>query len=97
MMVYSADVPQYKRDFRRKLIYFRQQAPMQTLPHVCNIIVRRENIFEDAYAQIMSHKPSDLKRKLLIKFRGEEGLDYGGVSREFFFLLSREMFNPFYW
>jgi len=32
----------------------------------------------------------------MIKFDGEEGLDYGGVSREFFFLLSHEMFNPFY-
>lgn len=26
----------------------------------------------------------------------EEGLDYGGPSREFFFLLSRELFNPYY-
>merc|ERR1719215_1523443 len=32
----------------------------------------------------------------MIKFQGEEGLDYGGLSREFFFLLSHEMFNPFY-
>lgn len=24
------------------------------------------------------------------------GLDYGGVAREFFFLLSKEMFNPYY-
>lgn len=32
----------------------------------------------------------------MIKFDGEDGLDYGGLSREFFFLLSHEMFNPFY-
>jgi E3 ubiquitin-protein ligase NEDD4 len=38
----------------------------------------------------------DLKKRLMIKFDGEEGLDYGGLSREFFFLLSHEMFNPFY-
>lgn len=38
----------------------------------------------------------DLKKRLMIKFHGEEGLDYGGLSREFFFLLSHEMFNPFY-
>ena len=36
------------------------------------------------------------KSKLYINFHGEEGLDYGGPSREFFFLLSREVFNPYY-
>jgi len=44
----------------------------------------------------MRQTPNDLKKRLMIKFDGEEGLDYGGVSREFFFLLSHEMFNPFY-
>ena len=29
-------------------------------------------------------------------WKGEEGLDYGGPQREFFFKLSRLLFNPFY-
>lgn len=29
-------------------------------------------------------------------FDGEAGLDYGGVAREFFYLLSNQMFNPYY-
>lgn len=45
----------------------------------------------------MRQAPADLRKRLMIKFDGEDGLDYGGVSREFFFLLSHEMFNPFYW
>lgn len=36
------------------------------------------------------------KNKIFICFQGEEGLDYGGPAREFFFLLSRELFNPYY-
>jgi E3 ubiquitin ligase SMURF1/2 len=32
----------------------------------------------------------------MVKFRGEEGLDYGGVAREWLFLLSHEMLNPQY-
>ena len=36
------------------------------------------------------------KSRLYISFGGEDGLDYGGPSREFFFLLSREVFNPYY-
>lgn len=92
----DANVPQYKRDFRRKLIYFRSQPALRTQPGNCQIKVRRNHIFEDSYAEIMRQSPNDLKKRLMIKFDGEEGLDYGGVSREFFFLLSHEMFNPFY-
>ncbi|PSS22678.1 hypothetical protein PHLCEN_2v3044, partial [Hermanssonia centrifuga] len=92
----DANVPQYKRDFRRKLIYFRSQPAMRAQPGNCQIKVRRNHIFEDSYAEIMRQTPNDLKKRLMIKFDGEDGLDYGGLSREFFFLLSHEMFNPFY-
>ncbi|CAO3618633.1 unnamed protein product [Mucor hiemalis] len=90
------NVPQYKRDFRRKLIYFRSQPALRPVPGQCHIKVRRSHIFEDAYAEVMRQVPADLKKRLMIKFDGEDGLDYGGLSREFFFLLSHEMFNPFY-
>ncbi|OZJ02783.1 putative E3 ubiquitin-protein ligase hulA [Bifiguratus adelaidae] len=90
------NVPQYKRDFRRKLIYFRSQPALRPIPGQCQIKVNRNRLFEDSFAEIMRQSPSDLKKRLMIKFDGEDGLDYGGVSREFFFLLSHEMFNPFY-
>ncbi|CAK7263530.1 NEDD4 E3 ubiquitin-protein ligase [Sporothrix epigloea] len=90
------NVPQYKRDFRRKLIYFRSQPAMRILSGQCHIKVRRSHIFEDSFAEITRQTPHDLKKRLMIKFDGEDGLDYGGLSREFFFLLSHEMFNPFY-
>ena len=77
----DANVPQYKRDFRRKLIYFRSQPAMRNQPGNCQIKVRRNHIFEDSYAEIMRQTPNDLKKRLMIKFDGEEGLDYGGVSR----------------
>ena len=90
------NVPQYKRDFRRKVVYFRSQPALRILPGQCSIKVKRSNIFEDAYQEIMRQSPEDLKKRLMIEFDGEEGVDYGGVSREFFFLLSHEMFNPVY-
>ncbi|KAJ2887332.1 NEDD4 E3 ubiquitin-protein ligase [Coemansia asiatica] len=90
------NVPQYKRDFRRKYIYFRSQAAMRPVPGQCHIKVSRNNIFEDSYNEIMRVPVSELRKRLMIKFDGEDGLDYGGVSREYFFLLSHEMFNPQY-
>ncbi|KFO63401.1 NEDD4-like E3 ubiquitin-protein ligase WWP2 [Corvus brachyrhynchos] len=49
-----------------------------------------------AAPQIMNMKPYDLRRRLYIIMRGEEGLDYGGIAREWFFLLSHEVLNPMY-
>jgi len=77
----DANVPQYKRDFRRKLIYFRSQPGMRAQPGNCQIKVRRNHIFEDSYAEIMRQTPNDLKKRLMIKFEGEDGLDYGGLAR----------------
>jgi E3 ubiquitin-protein ligase NEDD4 len=74
-------VPQYKRDFRRKLIYFRSQPALRIMSGQCHVKVRRGHIFEDSYAEIMRQSASDLKKRLMIKFDGEDGLDYGGLSR----------------
>jgi E3 ubiquitin-protein ligase NEDD4 len=75
------NVPQYKRDFRRKLIYFRSQPALRILSGQCHVKVRRSHIFEDSYEQIMRASATDLKKRLMIKFDGEDGLDYGGLSR----------------
>ena len=39
---------------------------------------------------------ADWTRKFEVKFSGEEGLDYGGVRREWFELLCKEIFHPSY-
>jgi hypothetical protein len=44
----------------------------------------------------MQCKSSELRRRLYLVFKGEEGLDYGGVAREWFFRLSHEALNPMY-
>ena len=60
-------------------------------------MIRRDHLLEDAFNKIMSASKKELaKYRLYINFSGEEGLDYGGPSREFFFLLSRQVFNPYY-
>lgn len=38
--------------------------------------------------------PQDLKKQLFVEFEGEQGLDEGGVSKEFFQLVIEEIFNP---
>lgn len=37
-----------------------------------------------------------MKGKLKIEFQGEEGMDVGGLTREWFLSLSKEIFNANY-
>lgn len=38
-------------------------------------------VMQESYRQVMKMRPKDLWKRLMVKFRGEEGLDYGGVAR----------------
>ncbi|XP_056444400.1 E3 ubiquitin-protein ligase HECW2-like [Gadus chalcogrammus] len=90
----------YKRDFEAKLRNFFRKLETKGYgqgPGKLKLIIRRDHLLEDAFNQIMCYSRKDLQRsKLYVSFVGEEGLDYSGPSREFFFLVSRELFNPYY-
>lgn len=92
----AAGGPAYERSFRWKVGQFRHLCQSNSLPSHIKITVNRTNIFEDSFQQVMRYAPHDLRRRLYIIFKGEEGLDYGGVAREWFFLLSHEVLNPMY-
>ncbi|XP_068168163.1 NEDD4-like E3 ubiquitin-protein ligase WWP2 isoform X2 [Antennarius striatus] len=86
----------YDRSFRWKYHQFRFLCHSNALPSHVKISVSRQTLFEDSFQQIMNVKPYELRRRLYIIMRGEEGLDYGGIAREWFFLLSHEVLNPMY-
>lgn len=86
----------YERSFPFKLMHFKNLCQANALPSHIKIPLSRSNIFEDSFQQIMRLNPRDLSRRLYIMFKGEEGLDYGGVAREWFFLLTHEFMNPMY-
>ncbi|KAF8442842.1 hypothetical protein L210DRAFT_3611380 [Boletus edulis BED1] len=92
----DSNAPQYKRDYRRKVIYFRSQPSMRTKEGKCELRLRRSRVLEDSFAAVMKMRGDDMKKRLVIRFEGEDGLDYGGVSREWFFLVSHEIFDPSY-
>ncbi|XP_039759455.1 E3 ubiquitin-protein ligase Nedd-4 isoform X2 [Pararge aegeria] len=88
----------YSRDYKRKYEYLKSQLRKPSnVPNKFEIKVRRNSILEDSYRIISSVNRLDLlKTKLWVEFESEVGLDYGGLAREWFFLLSKEMFNPYY-
>jgi len=87
---------QYERSFRWKLSQFRYLCQSNSLPSHIKLSVSRQSLFEDSFHQIMRLPAYELRRRLYIIFRGEEGLDYGGVAREWFFTVSHEVLNPMY-
>ena len=55
--------------------------------------IEREHLLEQTFDAITEAKPNELRKKLRIKFKGEEGVDAGGVTKEFFQLVSEELFD----
>jgi hypothetical protein len=60
------------------------------------LTIRRQYVFGDAYRQLSMRTADELRGRLHITFANEEGVDAGGLSREFFGILAKEMFNPNY-
>ncbi|XP_076173074.1 HECT and RLD domain containing E3 ubiquitin ligase 4 isoform X2 [Ptiloglossa arizonensis] len=58
--------------------------------------VSRENIVADTLLVLSQYDSSDLKKPVRVKFHGEEAEDAGGVKKEFFMLLLKEILNPKY-
>ncbi|CAH3900724.1 E3 ubiquitin-protein ligase SMURF2 [Pieris brassicae] len=90
-------LPKYKRDLAAKARVLRAELQaLQPQTGHCRIEVSRNEVLEESYRLVMKLRGKELRKRLLVKFRGEEGLDYGGVAREWLHLLGRELFNPHY-
>lgn len=86
-----------RKHFKSELRRLQNRIKSSGAPGI-KLYVRRDRIFEDSMAQLSrfmtkSNKDELLKNKLNIRFYGEEGLDAGGLAREWFLLLSRAIFN----
>ena len=83
--------------FKNKRTYFKKSLKKGSKGEIpLRLNIRRKEIFMDCFNNIMNKTPSQLKGKLQIKFNGEDGDDAGGLAREWFLCLSKEIFNPNY-
>jgi len=83
-----------KRNFFTRKLHYRT-AEQRAVPHsTLTLNIRRPQVFGDSYRTLYFKKPEEIKYgKLNIRFHGEEGVDAGGVTREWFQVLARQMFN----
>ncbi|KAK4552797.1 E3 ubiquitin-protein ligase tom1 [Recurvomyces mirabilis] len=88
-------------EFDNKRTYFNRKLHNRgevRAPHASlQLSVRREHVFLDSFKSLYYKNGDEIKYgKLNIRFHGEEGIDAGGVSREWFGAMARQMFNPDY-
>lgn len=82
----------------RRLHIFHAQLGQSAEPYL-RLKVRRDHLIDDALVElemIAMGNPKDLKKQLVVEFANEQGIDEGGVSKEFFHLVVEQIFNPDY-
>ncbi|KAL9097899.1 MAG: hypothetical protein Q9165_000225 [Trypethelium subeluteriae] len=65
--------------------------------HYFLLKVRRDCLVEDSLQQIsaaVGSSDNEVKKGLRVQFVGEEGVDVGGLRKEWFLMLIREIFDP---
>lgn len=79
--------------FRTQLAALKRSAGVST--NTINLNVRRPYIFQDTFTQLTGRTGAELRAaKLNIRFHGEQGVDAGGLTREWYAELCKQMFNP---
>lgn len=77
--------------------FFNSILQNKDLQQYLHLRVRRECLVEDsldAVSQTVAQGQGEIKKGLRVHFIGEEGIDAGGLRKEWFLLLVREIFDP---
>jgi len=58
------------------------------------LVVRRNQLLSDSVDAVMSLGREDLRKRWRVEFLGEPGIDAGGVTREWFQLVTEQIYDP---
>ncbi|KAK8802133.1 hypothetical protein WA158_006527 [Blastocystis sp. Blastoise] len=76
-----------------KDVWFKEAVESIHNPHKIRIILNRRNIYVDSLLAFATLSAGDLRKTIKLQFTGEPGVDAGGVTREWIYLLIREIFT----
>ena len=86
------DFDNKKNYFRMRLKKVRPERNMESI----RLRIKRSDVFMESYHQLRGRSTAEMYGRLRVQFTNEEGVDAGGLTREWYQILSREMFNPGY-
>ena len=88
-------------DFDNKVAHIRARSlkrlaedPRARAHGATRVTINRKQVLTDSFARLQYLRPGELRGRVMIEFAGEEGIDAGGLTREWYVLMAREMFNP---
>ncbi len=86
-----------KRNYFNRSVHAKTGQQQRPQYQPLQLAVRRDQVFHDSFKSLYFKSGPEMKfGKLNIRFHGEEGVDAGGVTREWFQVLARQMFDPNY-
>ena len=84
-----------KRDYFRQRVHPGNRRDRYRHPDI-NLSVRRDAVFQESFNIFKPMKGDELKGRLNVRFDGEEGIDAGGVMRDWYSAMARAICNPDY-
>lgn len=84
-------------EIKAREAFFDSIMTRKTINQYLVLKIRRECLVEDSLkgvGEVVGTGGEDIKKGLRIEFKGEEGIDAGGLRKEWFLLLVRDVFNP---
>lgn len=78
-------------EFRKKRFKLLWKARISNVrPGNVNVEIRRQHVVSDSFAAFGRFTPTELQQKLVVQFADEEGIDSGGLTKDWCLLLSRK-------
>jgi len=84
---YSEAIKKYKIVFENKIKQLRSLNVMNFIDSYTFLEIDRNYIFRDAFDGIMTKSIQELRQRLAIVYKGEEGIDAGGLLRYLYTLI----------
>lgn len=99
LVSYSDVVNAQMKSYKDKIQWFQEtcarlSADWDKTNKYAKIAVRREYLLGDSIKRVMSFGRRDLRTKWWIEFIGEDGIDAGGLAREWYQLVTDAIFDP---
>ena len=79
--MFSGISPEYRILLEDKINQLRLNEEMQINNGSLKLNIDRNFLLHDSFINIMNYSPKELKKDLKIKYKGEDGIDRGGLLR----------------
>ena len=79
--------------FEKRVSHFKKNIRHYSYEYLFITVNRNKNLFNDSFEQLHNRTYDEWMGKISVDFKGENGIDAGGLTREWFTLIIKEIFD----